>query len=162
MHDGELEVQTDRKAPTIMSDEVDRILNSIRELNSQKGSEGKGKSNQESMKYTIKAGVLGVDVKVLRTMMIGEVIESVGLLFYRECVITVVLSLLKAQPLLSISWSRFPFLIIFSISKANVELDNIVMDKKITLLKIRGTIHNLQANTLGGMSCPLIILRFKE
>jgi hypothetical protein len=128
MHDWELEVQTDRKALTIMSDEVDRILNSIRELNSQKGSEGK--ANQETMKYTIKAGVLGVDVKVVRTMMTGEVIELVGLLFYRECVITVVLSLLKAQPLLSISWSRFPFLIFFSIGKANVELDNITMDKK--------------------------------
>lgn len=51
MHDGELEVQTDRKALTIMSDEVDRILNSIRELNSQKWSEGKGKSNQESMGF---------------------------------------------------------------------------------------------------------------
>jgi hypothetical protein len=154
MHDWELEVQTDRKALTIMSDGVDRILNSIRELNSQKGSEGK--ANQETMKYTIKAGVLGVDVKVVRTMMTGEVIELVGLLFYRECVITVVLSLLKAQPLLSISWSRFPFLIFFSIGKANVELDNITMDKKITLLKIRGTIQNLQANALGGMSCPLI------
>jgi hypothetical protein len=152
MHDGELEVQTDRKALTIMSDEVDRILNSIRELNSQKGSEGK--ANQESMKYTIKAGILGVDV--LRTMMTGEVIESVGLLFYRECVITVVLSLLKAQPLLSMSWSRFPFLIFFSISKANVELDNITMDKKITLLKILGTIQNLQANARGGMSGQLI------
>ena len=57
MHDGELEVQTDRKALTIMSDEVDRILNSIRELNSQKGSEDK--ANQESMKYTIKAGGFG-------------------------------------------------------------------------------------------------------
>jgi hypothetical protein len=154
MHDGELEVQTDRKALTIMSDEVDRILNSIRELNSQKGSEGK--ANQENMKYTIKAGILGVDVKVLRTMLTWEVIESVGLLFYRECVITVVLSLLKAQPLLSMSWSRFPFLIFFSISKANVELDNITMDKKITLLKILGTIQNLQANALGGMSGQLI------
>jgi len=108
------------------------------------------------MKYTIKAGILGVDVKVLRTMMTGEVIESVGLLFYRECVITVILSLLKAQPLLSMSWSRFPFLILFSISKANVELDNITTDKKITLLKIRGTIQNLQANALGGMSGQLI------
>jgi hypothetical protein len=154
MHDWELEVQTDRKALTIMSDGVDRILNSIRELNSQKGSEGK--ANQETMKYTIKAGVLGVDVKVVRTMMTGEVIELVGLLFYRECVVTVVLSLLEAQPLLSISWSRFPFLIFFSIGKANVELDNITMDKKITLLKIRGTIQNLQANALRGMSCPLI------
>ena len=147
MHDGELEVQTDRKALTIMSDEVDRILNSIRELNSQKWSEGK--ANQESMKYTIKAGVLGVDVKVLRTMMTGEVIESVGILFYRECIISVVLSLLKAQPLFSISWSRLPFLIFFSIGKANIELDNITMDKKITLLKIRGTTQNLLANALG-------------
>ena len=108
------------------------------------------------MKYTFKAGVLGVDVEVLRTMMTGEVIGSVGLLFYRECIISVVLSLLKAQPLLSISWSRFPFLIFFSISKANVELDNITMDKKITFLKIRGIIHNLQANAPGGMSGPLI------
>ena len=154
MHHGELEVQTDRKALTIMSDEVDRILNSIRELNSQKWSEGK--ANQESMKYTFKAGVLGVDVEVLRTMMTEEVIESVGLLFYRECIISVVLSLLKAQRLLSISWSRFPFLIFFSIGKANVELDNITMDKKITFLKIRGIIHNLQANAPGGMSGPLI------
>jgi hypothetical protein len=154
MHDGELEVQTDLKALTIMSDEVDRILNSIRKLNSQKWSESK--ANQESMKYTFKAGVLGVDVKVLGTMMTGEVIESVGILFYRECIISVVLSLLKAQPLLSISWSRFPFLIFFSISKANVELDNITMDKKITFLKIRGIIHNLQANAPVGMSGPLI------
>ena len=154
MHDGELEVQTDRKALTIMSDEVERILNSFRELNSQKGSEGK--PNQESMKYTVKVGNWGVDVKVLRKMLTWEVIESVGLLFYRECVITVVLSLLKAQPLLSMSWSRFPFLIFFSISKANVELDNITMDKKITLLKILGTIQNLQANALGGMSGQLI------
>ena len=154
MHDGELEVQTDRKALAIMSDEVDRILNSIRELNSQKGSESK--ANQESMKYTIKAGVLGVDVEVLRTMMTGEVIESVGILFYRECIISLVLSLLKAQPILSISWSRFPFLIFFSISKANVELNNITMDKKITFLKIRGTAQNLQANALGGMSGQLI------
>ena len=146
MHDGELEIQTDRKALTIMSDEVDMILNSIRELNSQKGSEGK--ANQESMKYTIKAEVLKVDVKVLSTMMIGEVIESVGLLLYRECVITVGFLPLNAQPHLSISWSRFPFLIFFSIGKANVELDNITMDKKITLLKIQGTPQNLQANAL--------------
>ncbi len=146
MHDWELEVQTDRKALTIMSDEVDRILNSIRELNSQKWSEDK--ANQESMKYTIKAGVLEVDVKVLGTMMIGEVLESVGLLFYRECIITVILSLFKAQLFLLIGWSRFPFLIFFSIGKANVELDNITMDKKITFLKIRGTTLNLQANAL--------------
>lgn len=145
MHDWELEVQNDRKALTIMS-EFDRILNSTRELNSQKGS--KDKSNQESMKYTIKAGVLEVDVKVLGTMMIGEVLESVGLLFYRECIITVILSLFKAQLLLLIGWSRFPFLIFFSIGKANVELDNITMDKKITFLKIRGTTLNLQANAL--------------
>ena len=93
MHDGELEVRTDRKALTIMSDEVDRILNSIRELNSQKGSEDK--TNQESMKYTIKGAVLEVDVKVLGTMMIGEVIELVGLLFYRECIISVISHCLK-------------------------------------------------------------------
>jgi hypothetical protein len=146
MHDWELEVQTDRKALTIMSVEVDRILNSTRELNSQKGS--KDKANQESMKYTIKAGVLEVDVKVLGTMMIGEVLESVGLLFYRESIITVILSLFKAQLLLLIGWSRFPFLIFFSIGKANVELDNITMDKKITFLKIQGTTLNLQANAL--------------
>jgi hypothetical protein len=146
MHDWELEVQTDRKALTIMSDEVDRILNSTRELNSQKGS--KDKANQESMKYTIQVGVLEVDVKVLGTMMIGEVLESVGLLFYRESIITVILSLFKAQLLLLIGWSRFPFLIFFSIGKANVELDNITMDKKITFLKIQGTTLNLQANAL--------------
>lgn len=160
MHDGELGVQTDRKALTIMSDEVDRILNSIRELNSQKGSEGK--ANQESMKYAIKAGVLGVDVKVLRTMITEEVIGSVGILFYRDCIISVVLSLLKAQPLLSISWSRLPFQIFFSIGKANVELDNITMDKKNYTPKDSRYNTESASERSWGMSCPLIILRFRE
>ncbi|MGA7900307.1 MAG: hypothetical protein WCA39_15750 [Nitrososphaeraceae archaeon] len=64
MRNGELEVQAERKGQTVVHDEVDRILNSVRDLTTQIGSPDN--ETQESTKYLIKIMILEFDVEILR------------------------------------------------------------------------------------------------
>ena len=119
MRNGELEVQAERKGQTVVHDEVDRILNSVRDLTTQIGSPDN--ETQESTKFVIKIMILEVDVEILRTMMKCKVAELVGLMNYCECMIRGALSLVKVPPFLFTIGSKFPYVIFLSLGKGNTD-----------------------------------------
>jgi hypothetical protein len=160
MRNGELEVQAERKGQTVVYDEVDRILNSVRDLTSQIGSQDK--ETQESTKYVIKIMILEFDVEILRTMMICEVAELVSLVNYCECMIRGALSLVKVPPFVFIIGSKIPYVIFLSLGKGTTVSDDIPIVKKLTPLKISRDSIEFVIDRCQGISDSSIILGFSE
>lgn len=148
------------RGQTVVHDEVDRILNSVRDLTTQIGSPDK--ETQESTKYVIKIMILEVDVEILRTMMKCKVAELVGLVNYCECMIRGALSLVKVPPFVFIIESKFPYVIFVSLGKGNTDSEDIPIFKKLTPLKISMDSIEFVIDRCQGISDSSIILGFSE